>query len=92
MKDNTTLAPNNQLWGIYYADHEYAREMGDPLRTFVDAPTKIAAEQAAARLGFGDACVHPVTAEQARQAQWLPERLGNHQLRFGRKHFHGIRV
>ena len=92
MKDNTTLAPNNQLWGIYYTDREDAREMGDPLRTVVDTTTKTADEEAAARLGFGDAWAHPVTAEQAKQAQWLPERLGNHRFQCGRKHSHGIRV
>ncbi len=92
MKNNTTLAPGNQLWGIYYTDREYAREMGDPLRTVVEAPTKIAAEEAAARLGFGDAWAHPVTPEVAKQAQWLPEQRRNHQHRLGRIPSHGIRV
>ena len=49
------INPANQLWGIYYIDREYARVMGDPLRTVVEAPTKPAVEEAAARLGFGDA-------------------------------------
>ncbi|MCI0541979.1 MAG: hypothetical protein L0Z50_42830 [Verrucomicrobiales bacterium] len=65
--------PSNQLWGIYYTDREYAREKGDPLRTVVEAPTQSAAEQAAARLGFSDAWAHPVTAEEAKRAQWLPQ-------------------
>ena len=44
---NTTviLKPGNQLWGIYHTDREYARVMGDPLRTVVEAPTKLAAEE-----------------------------------------------
>ena len=66
--NNATLVPKpgNQLWGIYYTDREYARELGDPLRTVVEAPTKIAAEETAARLGFGDPWAHPVTSEQAK--------------------------
>jgi len=39
--------------------------MGDPLRTVVEACSKAAAEEEAARLGFGDAWAHPVTLEQA---------------------------
>jgi len=49
-----TAKPGNQLWGTYYTDREYAREVGDPLRTVIEAPTKLAAEEAAMRLGFGD--------------------------------------
>lgn len=87
-----TVKPGNALWGIYYTDREYAREMGDPLRTIVEAPTKIAAEETAARLGFGDPWAHPVTPEQASQAQWLPERRPNHRHRFGRKPSLGVRI
>jgi len=70
MSTTTTLKPGNQLWGIYHTDREYARVMGDPLRTVVEAPTKLAAEEAAARLGFGEPRAHPVTSAQAKQAQW----------------------
>jgi hypothetical protein len=35
----------SQLWGIYYTDREYAREIGDPLRTVIEAPTKLAARK-----------------------------------------------
>jgi hypothetical protein len=63
----------NQLWGIYYADREYACEMGAPLRTVVEAPTKLAAEETAARLGFSEPWAHPVTEEQAKQAQTATE-------------------
>ena len=65
MSTPATLKPGSQLWGIFFTDREYAREIGDPLRTVVEAPTKIAAEEAAMRLGFGDPWAHPVTAEQA---------------------------
>ena len=34
-----TPKAGNQLWGIYHTDREYARELGDPLRTVVEAPT-----------------------------------------------------
>lgn len=54
VRSSTTQKPGNQLWGIYYTDREYAREHGDPLRTFIEARTKFAAEEEAARLGFGD--------------------------------------
>ena len=45
MSTTATLKPGNQLWGIYHTDREYARVMGDPLRTVVEAPTKLAAEE-----------------------------------------------
>jgi hypothetical protein len=63
----------NQLWGIYYTDREHAREMGDPLRTVVEAPTKLAAEETARRFGFSEPWAHPVTEEQIRQAQATTE-------------------
>jgi hypothetical protein len=59
--------PGNRLWGIYHPDREYAREVGDPIRTVVEAPTK----QAAARLSFRVPWAHPVTAAQAKQRQEL---------------------
>lgn len=45
MSTTATLKPGNQLWGIYHTDREYARVMGDPLRTVIEAPTKLAAEE-----------------------------------------------
>lgn len=62
-----TLKPGDKLWGIYFTDREHAREMGDPLRTVVAAPTKLAAEEAANRLGFDSAWANPLPPEQARQ-------------------------
>ena len=73
MSTTATPSPGNQLWGIYYTDREYARLMGDPLRTVVEAPTKRAAEEAAGKLGFESPWAHPVTAEQAKQALWRPQ-------------------
>ena len=64
--------PVSQRWGIYYADQEYARLMGNPLRTVVEAPTKPAAEELAAQFGFGDGCACLVTAGETANAQWLP--------------------
>ena len=92
MSTTATLKPGNRLWGIYHTDREYARVMGDPLRTVVEAPTKLAAEEAAARLGFSEPWAHPVTTEQARNAQWLPPRKQRHQQSPTRKHSHGIHV
>ena len=70
MNTNQTTFPNpkpgEQLWGIYFTDREYAREMGDPLRAVVAAPTKIAAEEAAARLGLSSAWAHPLIVEQTK--------------------------
>jgi hypothetical protein len=63
--------PGNRLWGIYHTDREYAREVGDPIRTVVEAPTKLAAEEAASRLGFSDPWAHPVTAEEVKGQQDL---------------------
>ena len=92
MKFNATVTPKpgHQLWGIYYTDREYAREHGDPLRTVIEAPTKLAAEGEAVRLGFGDAWAHPVTAEEAKTAQWLP--TSRHQRQVHRKRTQGLGV
>jgi hypothetical protein len=87
-----TPRPGNQLWGIYYTDREYAREHGDPLRTVIEAPTKLAAEEEAARLGFGDPWAHPVTPDQVSQAQWLPIRRKGHRLELAQKSLRSIRA
>ena len=92
MSTTATPSPGNQLWGIYYTDREYARLLGDPLRTVVEAPTKRAAEEAAGKLGFESPWAHPVTAEQAKQALWLPQRKGAQRQSSMRKHSHGIHV
>ena len=82
--------PGNQLWGIYYTDREHARLMGDPLRTVVEAPTKLAAEEIAGKLGLESPWAHPVTAEQAKQALWLPEKRARHRHQFAQKPSRGI--
>ena len=92
MSTAATPQPGNQLWGIYYTDREYAREMGDPIRTVVEAPTKLAAEEAAARLGFNEPWAHPVTAEQAQRAEWLPKSRPVHRQRVAHKSSRGIHV
>ena len=82
--------PGNQLWGIYYTDREYARLMGDPLRTVIEAPTKVAAEEAAGKLGFESPWAHPVTSEQAKQALWRPQWKRTQRQSSTRKHSHNI--
>jgi hypothetical protein len=92
MSTTATPSPGNQLWGIYYTDREYARLLGDPLRTVVEAPTKRAAEEAAGKLGFESPWAHPVTAEQAKQALRLPQRIRTQRQSSTRKHSHNIHV
>ena len=87
-----TPKPGNQLWGIYYTDREYAREHGDPLRTVIEAPTKLWAEEEAARLGFGDPWAHPVTPDQVPQSEWLPVWRAGHRQELVRKSSRCIRV
>jgi hypothetical protein len=59
-----TLKPGEQLWGIYYTDREYAREMGNPLLGVIAAPTKAAAEESAIKQGLPDSWAHPLSADQ----------------------------
>lgn len=92
MSTTATLRPGNQLWGIYYTDREYAKVMGDPLRTVVEAPNKLAAEEAATQLGFGEPWAHPVTPEEAQRAGWLPQRRQNHRRRFAHTPSRGIHI
>jgi hypothetical protein len=92
MSTTATPSPGNQLWGIYFTDREYARLLGDPLRTVVEAPTKHAAEEAAGKLGFESPWAHPVTAEQAKQALWLPQWKRTQRQSSTRPHSHGIHV
>jgi hypothetical protein len=92
MSTNVSAASGQQLWGIYYTDREYARLLGDPLRTVIEAPTKQAAEEAAGKLGFESPWAHPVTAEQARHALWLPQQKRHQRQLPARKHSHGMHV
>ncbi len=92
MSTTATLKPGKQLWGIYHTDREYALVMGDPLRTVVEAPTKLAAEEAAARLGFSEPWAHPVTSEVAQRAQWLPKRRPNYRQRCAHRPSGSVRI
>ena len=89
---NLTANTENKLWGIYHTDREYARIHGDPLRTTIEAPTKIAAEEAAAKLGFSNPWAHPVTPEVARLTQCILKRRPGHRQDFTHKPFHGVRI
>ena len=94
MSTTTTLTakPSNQLWGIYPTDREYARELGDPLRTTIEAPTKLAAEEAAAKLGFGDPWAHPIAPEVVRLTQIILKRHPGQRAQLAYKSSRGIRI
>ena len=92
MNKTTVQKPGNQLWGIYHTDREYAHELGDPLRTVVEASSKLIAEETAAQLGFGDPWAHPVTSEEVRHAQWLHKRRQGHRQELAHKPSRGIRI
>jgi hypothetical protein len=78
MNKTTHHRPRNKRWGIYHTDREYARELGDPLRTVVEAPNQLIAEETAARLGFGDPWAYPVNSMKARHAEWLQKSRPGH--------------
>ena len=82
----------DKLWGIYHADEARARSEGDPLRTVVNAPTQLAAEEVAARLGFGDASARPIAPEEVQRAQWLPQHRPGHRQELARTKGRGVRV
>ena len=92
MSRTASLKPGSKLWGIYHADRECARVMGDPLRTVVEASNKIIAEETAAQLGFGDPWAHPVSSREIKHAQWLPERSPGHRKELAHKPSRGIRI
>lgn len=93
MSTTATLKPGNQqLWGIYHTDREYARLIGDPLRTVVEAHSKLVAEQASARLGFSEPWAHPVTPEEAQRAGILPHERKSRRQQSNRTHSDGIRI
>ena len=92
MSTTATLTPGKQLWGISHTDREHARELGDPLRTVVEAPNKLIAEETAAQLGFGDPWAHPVTSEKVRHSQWLHKRRPGHRQELAHKPSRGIRI
>lgn len=89
---NVTANTENKLWGIYHTDREYARTLGDPLRTTVEAPTKTAAEETAAKLGFSNPWAHPVAPEVARLTETILKRQPGHRQERGHKFSTGIRI
>ena len=92
MSTTVTPKPVSQLWGIYHTDREYARESGDPLRTTIEAPTKIAAEEAAAKLGFSDPWAHPIAAEVVRLTRFVLKKYPGHRQELAHKPSRGIHV
>lgn len=92
MSTSTTEKADRQLWGIYYTDREYARLLGDPLRTVVEASSKSAAEEAAGKLGFESPWAHPVTAEQIPQALWIVPSTPKRRQKQTRQPSRGIRI
>ena len=74
MRTSATLKSGKQLWGICHTDREHARELGDPLRTTVEAPTKIATEEAAAKLGFSNPWAHPVAPQMVKLTEQILKR------------------
>ena len=92
MNTTTALNSDKQLRGIYHTDREYARTLGDPLRTTVEAPTKIAAEEAAAKLGFSNPWAHRVEPEVATLTERILKRQLGHRQECGRKSSRGIQI
>jgi hypothetical protein len=92
MSTTTVLKPGSQLWGIYHTDREHARTLGDPLRTTVEAPTKIAAEETAAKLGFSDPWAHPVAPEVAKLTERILKRQLGYRQECGNRSSRGIRI
>jgi len=89
---STTEKAAGQLWGIYYTDREYARLLGDPLRTVVEASSKSAADEAAGKLGFESPWAHPVTTEQITQALWIAPSSPKRRQKPARKSSRGIHI
>ena len=92
MSTSTIEKADGQLWGIYYTDRKYARLLGDPLRTVVEASSKSAAEVAAGKLGFESPWAHPVTAEQIPQALWIAPSTPKRRQKPARKSSRGIHI
>ena len=92
MSTTVTPKPGSQLWGIYHTDREHARELGDPLRTTIEAPTKIAAEEAATKLGFSDPWAHPIAPEVVTLAQSVLKKHPGHRQELVHKPSRGIRI
>jgi hypothetical protein len=62
----------NTLWGIHSSDETNAQTDSTSLLTAVYAPSLVAAQEVAKRLGFRHPDVRPVTPQEASLAQWQP--------------------
>jgi len=89
---NLTATAETKLWGIYHTDREYARIIGDPLRTTVEAPTKEAAEKIAAGLGFSAVWAHPIAPEMVKLTEMVLNRQPRCRPERDRKPARGIRI
>lgn len=87
-----TQPANGPLRGIYYTDREYARLLGDPLRTVIEAPTKSAAMEAAGKLGVESPWAHPVTPEQVPKALRIAPSTPERRQKPARQPSRGIRT
>jgi hypothetical protein len=89
---NLTATADNKLWGIYHTDREHTHTLGDTLRTTVEAPTKIAAEEAASKLGFNNPWAHPVAAEVVKLTELVLKKHPTHRQESAHKFSRGIRI
>ncbi len=89
---NLTATAETKLWGIYHTDREYARIIGDPLRTTVEAPTKAAAEKIAAGLGFSAAWAHHIEPEMVKLTEMVLNRQPRCRPQRDRKPARGLRI
>lgn len=89
---NLTATTKNKLWGIYHTDREYARLLGDPLRSTVEARTKEATEDAAAQLGFSAPWAHPIEPEMVKLMDTVLKKPANHFLECSHKPSRGFRI
>ena len=92
MSTTVTPKPGKQLWGIYRADREEARTHDDPPRTTVEASSKSAAEEVAAKLGFSDPMAHPIASEAVTLARSVLKKFPHHRREFSHKPSRSIHV
>ncbi len=92
MSTTVTPKPDQQLWGIYHTDRKHAGALGDTLRTTIEAPTKLAAEEAAAELGFGDPLAHPIAPEVVTLARSVLKKHSNYRRELAPKPSRSIRI
>lgn len=92
MSSAISSKPRSQLRGNYHTDRESVRSLGERLRTTVEAPTKIAAEEAAAKLGFTNPWAHPIAPEMARLTTRILRRQSGTRQELAHKSTRGVRV